>query len=97
MKRLIPAAIVAIGIHILLMSMDFGWMHLAEVKKPSIGSVTIILESIQPKTIKPQSEPLPSNRNPQETKRTAVETTPKTETPLPPAVKPKPVEAVKKL
>ena len=93
---MISAAIVAIGIHILLMRMDFGWMNLAEVKKPSTGSVTIILESIQPQTIKPQSEPLPSNRNPQEIKRPVVETTPKTESPLPPAVKPKPVEAVKK-
>ena len=96
MKRLIPAAIVAIGIHILLMRMDFGWMNLAEVKKPSTGSVTIILESIQPQTIKPQSEPLPSNRYPQETNKPVVETTPKNESPLTPAVKPKPVEAVKK-
>lgn len=78
------------------MSMDFDWMNLAEIKKPSTGSVTIILESIQPQTIKPQSEPLPSNRYPQEIKRPVVEMTPKNESPLTSAVKPRPVEAVKK-
>ena len=97
MKRLILAAIIAIGIHSLLMSMDFDWMNLTDLKKPTTGSVTFILESIQPQTIKPQSEPLPSNRYPQEIKRPVVETTPKNESPLTPAVKPKPVEAVKKL
>ncbi|MGA9478331.1 MAG: hypothetical protein WBV21_11155, partial [Desulfobacterales bacterium] len=91
MKRLIWAAIVAIGIHSLLMSMDFDWMNLTDLKKPSTGSVTIILESIQPQTIKPQSEPVPPNRYPQEIKRPVVEMTPKNESPLPPAVKPKPV------
>jgi protein TonB len=95
-KRLILAAIIAIGIHSLLMSMDFDWMNLTDLKKPTTGSVTFILESIQPQTIKPRSDPLPSNRYPQETKRTVVETVPKNESPLTPAVKQKPVEAVKK-
>jgi protein TonB len=95
-KRLILAAIVAIGIHILLMSMNFGWMDLTEFKKPSTGAVTIILESIQPQTTKTQNAFLPSNRYPQEIKRSVVETAAKNESPLTPAVKPKPIEAVKK-
>jgi protein TonB len=78
------------------MSMDFDWMNLTDLKKPSTGSVTIILESIQPQTIKPQNEFLPSNRYPQEIKKSVVETAAKNESPLTPAVKPKPVEAVKK-
>lgn len=96
MKRLVSAAIVAVGIHALLMSMDLDWLNSTDLKKPSIGSVTFILETIQPQTIKPQSEPLPSNRYPPEIKRPVVEMTPKNESPLTPAVKPKPVEAVKK-
>jgi protein TonB len=95
-KRLISAAIVAVGIHALLMRMDVDWLNSTELREPTTGSVTITLETIQPQTFKPQSEPLLSNRNPQEIKRPVVETTPKTESPLPPAVKPKPVEAVKK-
>ncbi len=96
MKRLILAAIVAIGIHSLLMSMDFDWMNLTDLKKPSTGSVTIILESFQPQTIKPQNEPLPPNQFPRNAEKNVVETAPKNESPLTPAVKPKPVEAVKK-
>ena len=76
--------------------MDFDWLNSTDLKKPSTGSVTIILESIQPQTIKPQSEPLSSNRYPQEIKKPVVETTPRNELPLTPAVKPKPVEPAKK-
>ena len=96
MKRLIPAAIVAIGIHSLLMSMNVDWMNLADFKKPSTGSVTIMLESIQPQTIKPKNEPLPPNQFLRKVEKNVVETAPKTEPPLPPIVKKKPVRAIKK-
>ncbi|MGB5422463.1 MAG: energy transducer TonB [Desulfobacterales bacterium] len=96
MKRLIPAAIVAIGIHSLLMSMNVDWMNLADFKKPSTGPVTIILESIQPQTIKPKSEPLPFKQFPRKVEKNVVETAPKTEPPLPPVVQKKPVRATKK-
>jgi protein TonB len=95
-KRLIPAAIVAIGIHSLLMSMDFDWMNLTGVKKPSTGSVTITLESIQPQTIKPKNEPLAPKQFPRKVEKNVVETTPKIEPPLPPVIKKKPVRAAKK-
>lgn len=96
MKRLIPAAIVAIGIHSLLMSTDFDWMNLTDVKKPSTGSVTITLESIQPQTIKPKNEPLPLKQFPRKVEKNVVETAPKIEPPLPPVVQKKPVRATKK-
>jgi protein TonB len=95
-KRLIPAAIVAIGIHILLMSMDFKWMNLTVLKKTSIGSVTIILESTQPQTIKPKNEPLPPKQFPRKAERKVVETVPKIKPPLPPVVQKKPERATKK-
>ena len=96
MKRLIPAAIVAIGIHSLLMSMNVDWMNLTDFKKPSTGSVTIILESIQPQTIKPKNEPLPPKQFPRKVEKNVVETAPKIEPPLPPVVRKKPVRATKK-
>jgi protein TonB len=95
-KRLIPAAIVAIGIHSLLMSMNVDWMNLADFKKPSTGSVTIMLESIQPQTIKPKNEPLPPNQLLRKVEKNVVETAPKAKPPLPPIVKKKPVRASKK-
>ena len=95
MKRLIWAAIVAIGIHALLMSMDFGWLNSTDLKKPSTGSVTITLESIQPQTIKPKNEPLPPKQFPRKVEENVVETAPKTEPPLPPIVQKKPVRATK--
>ena len=96
MKRLIPAAIVAVGIHSLLMSMDFDWMNLTGFKKPSTGSVTFILESVQPQTIKPKNEPLPPKQFPRKVEKNVVETAPKTEPPLPPIVQKKPVRPTKR-
>jgi protein TonB len=90
MKRLIPAAIVAVGIHSLLMSMDFDWMNLTDFKKPSTGSVTIILESVQPQTIKPKNEPLPPKQFARKAEKNVAETAPKTEPPLPPIIQKKP-------
>jgi len=95
-KRLIWAAIVAIGIHAYLVSMDFDWMNLADLKNPSTGSVTITLESIQPQKIKPKNEPLPPKQFPRKVEKNVVETAPKTEPPLPPIVQKKPVRAIKK-
>ena len=96
MKRLIPAAIIAVGIHSLLMSMDFDWMNLTGFKKPSTGSVTIVLESIQHQAIKPKNEPLPPKQFPRKVEKNVVETAPKTKSPLPPIVQKKPVKALKK-
>ena len=96
MKRLILAAIVAIGIHSLLMSMDFDWLNSTDLKKPSTGSVTITLESTQPQTTKPENEPLPPKQFPRKVEKNVVETAPKTEPPLPPIVQKKPVRAIKK-
>ena len=95
MKRLIPAAIVAIGIHSLLMNMDFDWMNLTDFNTLSTGSVTIILESVQPQTIKPKNEPLPPNQFLRKVEKSVVETVPKTEPPLPPVVQKKPVRVTK--
>jgi protein TonB len=47
---------IAIGIHCLLISMDSDWMNFADSKLPPTGSVTITLESIQPRTIQPKAE-----------------------------------------
>lgn len=91
-----PAAIVAVGIHSLLMSLNVDWMNLTDFKKPSTGSVTIIIESVQPQTIKPKSEPLPPKQFPRKVEKNVVETAPKTEPPLPPVVQKKPVRVVKK-
>ncbi|MFO7684990.1 MAG: energy transducer TonB [Desulfobacterales bacterium] len=96
MKRLIPAAIVAVGIHCLLMMTDFDWMKLTDVEKTSAGSVTIILESVQPQAIRPKNDPIASNQPFQKEKRDVVETAPKAEPPLTPAVQPKPVQATRK-
>ena len=96
MKRLIPAAIIAVGIHSLLMSMDVDWMNLTGFKKPSTGSVTIILESIQPQKTTPKNGPLPPQQFPRKVEKNVVETAPKTEPPLPPIVQKKPVRAIKK-
>lgn len=96
MKRLLSAAIVALGIHGLLMSMDFGWMNLTDVEKPSTGSVTIVLESFQPQTIKSPLAPPSAIPNPREVKRDDVETTPKQKLPSPPPVEQRPVEAARK-
>jgi protein TonB len=95
-KRLIPAAIVAIGIHSLLMSMNVDWMNLADFKKPSTGSVTIMLESIQPQKTTPKNEPLPPKKFPRKVEKKVVETAPKAKPPLPPIVQKKPVRAIKK-
>jgi protein TonB len=94
-KRLILAAIVAVGIHSLLMSMDFDWMNLTDLKKPLTGSVTITLASFQPQTIKPQNEPLPPKQFPRKADKNIVETAPKTEPPLPPIIQKKPVKTTK--
>ena len=96
MKRLISAAIIAVGIHSLLMSMDVDWMNLTGFKKPSTGSVTIIIESIQPQKTTPKNEPLPPKQFPRKVEKNVVETAPKTEPPLPPIVQKKPVRAIKK-
>ena len=96
MKRLIPAAILAVGIHSLLMFMDVDWMALAGSKKPSTGSVTIMLESIQPQKTTPKNEPLPPKKFPQKVEKKVVETAPKAKLPLPPIVQKKPVRAIKK-
>jgi periplasmic protein TonB len=95
-KRLIPAATIAIGIHILLMSMDSDWMNSTEFKKPSTGSVTILLESVQSQTIKPISDSIPPDRFSHELKNNAIPKAPKTESPLDSTVRQKPVEPVKK-
>ena len=71
-------------------------MNLTDVKKPSTGSVTITLESIQPQTIKPKNEPLPPKQFPRKVEKNVVETAPKIEPPLPPVVQKKPVRATKK-
>jgi periplasmic protein TonB len=92
-KRLIPAAIVAVGIHCLLMMTDVDWMKLTDVEKTSAGSVTLFLESVQPQAIRPKNDPIASNQPFQKEK---VETRPKTEPPLTPAVQPKPVQATRK-
>jgi periplasmic protein TonB len=95
-KRLIPAAILAFGIHSLLMSMDVDWMDLTGFKKPSTGSVTIMLESIQPQKTTPKNEPLPPKKFPQKVEKKVVETAPKARPHLPPIVQKKPVRAIKK-
>jgi periplasmic protein TonB len=95
-KRLIPAAILAFGIHSLLMFMDVDWMDLTGFKKPSTGSVTIMLESIQPQKTTPKNEPLPPKKFPQKVEKKVVETAPKAKPPLPPIVHKKPVRAIKK-
>jgi protein TonB len=78
------------------MSMDFDWMNLTDLKKPSTGSVTIILESIQPQKTTPKNDPLPTQQFPRKVEKNVVETAPKTEPPLPPVVQKKPVRAIKK-
>ena len=78
------------------MSMDIDWMNLTDVKKPSTGSVTITLESIQPQTFKPKNDPLPPKQFPRKVEKNVVKTAPKIEPPLPPVVEKKPVRAVKK-
>jgi len=96
LKRLIPAAIVAIGIHILLMNMDFDWMNLSDYYKSSPGSVTIILESVQPRTIKPKIEPLPPNQVIRKVEKNVVKTATKNEPPLPSIGQKKPVRVAQK-
>jgi periplasmic protein TonB len=95
-KRLVLAAIVAVGIHTLLISMDFDWLNLAGYKKPSTGSVTITLESVQPRMITPKIDPLPPHRYPPEINRVVAEKIPKIETPPSPTANQKPVETNKK-
>jgi protein TonB len=95
-KRLIPAVVIAIGIHAFLLSTDLDWLNLAGFKNPSADSVTITLESIQLPTTKPKFDPLPPHRYPREINKLAVEKIPKSETPAAPPVKQKPVEATKK-
>ncbi|MGW8187203.1 MAG: TonB family protein [Desulfobacterales bacterium] len=96
MKRLVLAATVAVGIHTLLMSMDFDWLNLAGYKKPSTGSVTITLESVQPRMITPKINPLPPHRYPPEINKVVDEKIPKIETPPSPTANEKPVETTKK-
>ena len=96
MKRLVSAAIVAVGIHTLLMSMDFDWLNLAGYKKPSTGSVTIMLEPLQPQKTAPKNEPLPPHRYPPEINRVVAEKIPKIETLPLPTVNQKPVETTKR-
>ena len=96
MKRLIPAAVIAIGIHTFLLSTDLDWLNLTGFKNPSADSVTITLEPIQLRTAKTQYSPLPPHRYPREINRLAVEKIPKREMPAAPTVKQKPVEATKK-
>ena len=96
MKRLIPAAIVAVGIHSLLMGMDFSWMALTVPQMPSTGSVTIVLESIQPQRIKLPNQPLSTKRYPREVKSDVVETAPPNLLPKTPPVLSKPVETKRK-
>ena len=89
MKRLIPAAIIAIGLHSLLMIMDLDWMKVTDLKKPSIGTVTITLESIQSASIHPKSES-------RDSKRFIPKPEPKVvKKPLNPVVHQKPAETVK--
>jgi len=95
-KRLIPAAIIAVGIHSLLMSLNVDWMDLTGFKKPSTGSVTIMLESIQPQKTTPKNEPLPPKKFPRKVEKNSVEAAPKAKPPLPPIVQKKPVRAIKK-
>lgn len=96
MKRLIPAVVIAIGIHAFLLRTDLDWLNLAGFKNPSADSVTITLESIQLRTAKPKFNSLPPHRYPREINEVAVEKIPKSETPAAPTVKQKPVEATKK-
>ena len=96
MKRLIPAAIVAIGIHSLLMSMDFDWMNLTGFKKPSTGSVTIMLESIQPQKTTPKNKLLRPSQFLRKEEKNVAETAPKTKPPLPPIVQKKTISATQK-
>ena len=96
MKRLVLAATVAVGIHTLLMSMDFDWLNLAGYKKPATGSVTITLESVQPRMITPIINPLPPHRYPSEINKIVAEKIPKIETPPSPTMNQKPVETTKK-
>jgi periplasmic protein TonB len=72
-KRLIPAVVIAIGIHAFLLSTDLDWLNLAGFKNPSADSVTITLESIQLRTAKPKFNPLPPHRYPREINEVAVE------------------------
>jgi periplasmic protein TonB len=95
-KRLIPAAIIAVGIHSLLMSLNVDWMDLTGFKKPSTGSVTIMLESIQPQKTTPKNESLPPKQFPRKVEKKVVETAPEAKPPLPPIVQKKPVRAIKK-
>jgi TonB family protein len=44
------------------MTSDFDWMKLTDVEKTSAGSVTIILESVQPQTIRPKNDPIASHQ-----------------------------------
>ena len=96
MKRLVSAAIVAVGVHSLLMGMNVGWMKDTDLEKPPSASVTIVLESIQPLTIKPPNDPLPTKRYPRKVKRDVAEPTSESEVPLPPRAKRKPIETSKK-
>lgn len=96
MKRLLSASIVALGIHSLLMSMNFGWMNSTDVEKPTTGSVTIVLESFPPQTIKSPSAPPSAIPSPRNVKRDVVETAPKQKLPSPPPVAQIPVEANRK-
>jgi protein TonB len=95
-KRLLPAAVLAIGIHGVLMSMDFDWLSSAGIKKPSTDSVTITLESVQPRTPKTKVDPLPPHRYPQEIKKLVVEKIPESQRPAAPDAEKKPVETIKK-
>jgi protein TonB len=78
------------------MNMDFDWMNLTDFNKSSPGSVTIILESVQPRTIKPKNEPLPPNQILRKAEKNAEETATKNEPPLPPIVQNKPVRVTQK-
>jgi periplasmic protein TonB len=95
-KRLVPAAIIALGIHMLLMSMDIDWMKWTGLQKSSTGSVTIMLESVRPQTTTPKNEPLPPKKFPRKVEENSVEAAPKEKPPLAPIVQKKPVRAIKK-
>jgi protein TonB len=79
-----------------MMFMDVDWMDLTGFKKPSTGSVTIMLESIQPQKTTPKNEPLPPKKFPQKVEKNVVETAPKAKPPVPPIVKKKPIREIKK-
>lgn len=96
MKRLVTAAIAAIGIHSLLMSVDFDWMKMTGLEKSSTGSVTIILTSVPETKIKPKNEPVTPDPWQRKTEKNVLDAASRIDPAMTPSVPKKEAETIRK-